>query len=57
MAERLYTGACQCGAVAIEVTVDLDKTRTCNCSRCQRLGAVWGYTTLDKLKVLRARTS
>ena len=53
MAERLYTGSCQCGAVAIEVCVDLDKTRTCNCSRCQRLGAVWGYTSLDKLKVLK----
>ncbi|MBG1231458.1 GFA family protein [Aestuariivirga litoralis] len=52
MAEQTYTGGCQCGAVRIEVQVDLDKTRTCNCSRCQALGAVWGYTSLDKLKVL-----
>ena len=53
MSEQLYTGSCQCGAVAIEVLLDLEKTRTCNCSRCQRLGAVWGYTTLDKLKILK----
>lgn len=52
MAERRYTGSCQCGAVTFEVDVDLDTTRTCNCSRCQRLGAVWGYTSLDKLNVL-----
>ena len=51
--ERVYSGSCQCGAVAIEATVDLDTTRTCNCSRCQRLGAVWAYTSLDKFKILR----
>ena len=53
MTEQLYTGRCQCGAVAIEVSVDLEKTRTCNCTRCQRLGAVWGYTTVEKLRVVR----
>jgi hypothetical protein len=52
MSEQHYTGSCQCGAVTFEVDVDLDMTRTCNCSRCQRLGAVWGYTSLDKLKIL-----
>ncbi|HVY24675.1 MAG TPA: GFA family protein [Steroidobacteraceae bacterium] len=52
MSEQHYTGSCQCGAVKFEVDVDLDTTRTCNCSRCQRLGAVWGYTSLDKLKIL-----
>lgn len=53
MSQQTYTGSCQCGAVAIEVDVDLDMTRTCNCSRCQRLGAVWAYAPLDKLRVLR----
>jgi hypothetical protein len=52
MSERLYTGSCQCGAVKFETEVDLDKTRTCNCSRCQRLGAVWGYTSLEKLRIV-----
>jgi hypothetical protein len=53
VSEKLHTGSCQCGAVAFEAMVDLDRTRTCNCSRCQRLGAVWTYTTLDKFKVLK----
>jgi hypothetical protein len=52
MSEQHHTGSCQCGAVTFEAEVDLDKTRTCNCSRCQRLGAVWGYTSLEKLKIL-----
>jgi len=52
MAEQLYRGSCQCGEVTFEAEVDLGVTRTCNCSRCQRLGAVWGYTSLDKLRIL-----
>ena len=52
MGERRFTGSCQCGAVTFEVDLDLETTRTCNCSRCQRLGAVWGYTTADKLNIL-----
>ena len=52
MNERHYAGSCQCGAVQFETYVDLDNTRTCNCSRCQRLGAVWGYTTIDKFTII-----
>lgn len=40
MPTRHYTGGCQCGAVRYEVDVDLDRTITCNCSRCQKLGAL-----------------
>ncbi len=39
-----YSGGCQCGAVSFEADADLDKTVTCNCSRCQRLGAVLTFT-------------
>lgn len=42
-----FTGGCQCGAVAYEVDLDLDQTMTCNCSRCQRLGAVLAFTPRD----------
>lgn len=35
-----YTGGCQCGAVRFRVEATLDGAITCNCSRCQRLGAV-----------------
>lgn len=38
-----YQGGCQCGAIRYEVDTDLDKTITCNCSRCQRLGSVLAF--------------
>ena len=44
MASQHYCGSCQCGAVSYEVNVDLDKSITCNCSRCQRLGWVISFT-------------
>ena len=47
-----YHGGCQCGAVRYEVDTDLDKTITCNCSRCQRLGSVLSFTPMDKFKLL-----
>lgn len=40
MTKQHYTGSCQCGSVAYEVEADLDQTFICNCSRCQRIGAV-----------------
>ena len=50
--EKHYRGGCQCGAVSYEVDVDLDKTMTCNCSRCQRLGQILAFTTRDKFALL-----
>ena len=47
-----YHGGCQCGAVRYEVDADLDKTITCNCSRCQRLGSVLSFTPRDKFRLL-----
>ncbi len=43
MARQHYTGGCQCGSISYEVQADLDQTITCNCSRCQRLGAVLAF--------------
>lgn len=43
MATLHYTGGCQCGAVRYEVDADLDRTITCNCSRCARLGAILAF--------------
>jgi len=43
MTAQTYTGGCQCGAVRYEVTVDLDSTITCNCSRCSRLGSILAF--------------
>ncbi len=48
MATQHYEGGCQCGAVTYEVDADLDNTVTCNCSRCQRLGAVFAFAPQDQ---------
>ena len=51
--EKLYNGGCQCGAVAYEVEVDVDDCMTCNCSRCQPLGAVMAFAPRSKFKLLK----
>ncbi len=47
-----YHGSCQCGAVSFEVDADLDKTVTCNCSRCKRLGSVLAFAPKERFKLL-----
>ncbi len=44
MAVQHYFGGCQCGAVRFEADLDLDRTITCNCSRCRRLGSILSFT-------------
>lgn len=51
MANEHYEGGCQCGAVRYEVDVDLDNTITCNCSRCQRLGAVLAFAPRNSFQL------
>jgi len=43
MSARHYTGSCQCGAVTYAVEVDLDQTRTCNCSRSMCVDGTDGW--------------
>jgi hypothetical protein len=47
MATEHHSGACQCGAVAFDVTIDLSSTLTCNCSRCRRLGTILAFAPWD----------
>ncbi len=43
-----YSGGCHCGRVRYEVTVDLDRVAQCNCSICQKRGALWAFALGDK---------
>lgn len=52
MAKQRYKGGCQCGAVSYMVNVDLDQTFTCNCSRCQRIGAVLAFAPADDFEFI-----
>jgi hypothetical protein len=47
-----YKGSCHCGRVAFEVEGTLESAMTCNCSMCQRKGAVMWFVPRDKLKLL-----
>ncbi|WBU62981.1 GFA family protein [Paracoccus aerodenitrificans] len=53
MAVHHYTGSCQCGAVTFEVDTDLDQVNICNCSRCQRIGAVWSFVPAESVRMVR----
>ena len=48
MAEiKTYTGGCHCGEVRFEVTADLGNVTTCNCSICQKRGALWSFVPAE----------
>lgn len=52
MTAETYHGSCHCGAVTFDVEADLSAPVTCNCSRCQRLGAVLAFTPADKFTLI-----
>jgi len=52
MTMQAYEGGCQCGAVRYRVSVDLDHTITCNCSRCGKLGSILSFTGLGDFELL-----
>src|SRR5947209_19283313 len=48
MAEtKTYTGGGHCGEVRFEVTADISNVMACNCSLCQKRGALWVFVTPD----------
>ncbi|MCB1665732.1 MAG: GFA family protein [Pseudomonadales bacterium] len=57
MAIANYNGSCQCGAVTYTVDVDLDKTITCNCSRCQRMGFVLAFAPQENFNLISGKGS
>jgi hypothetical protein len=50
-----YTGGCHCGAVRFEVTADISNVVSCNCSICQKRGALWSSVPAENF-ALRAGT-
>jgi hypothetical protein len=47
-----HSGGCHCGSVRYEVTTDLGMVLACNCSICQKRGALWTYVGPDEFKLL-----
>jgi len=52
MGVQTYKGSCHCGAVSYEVEADLDKTVSCNCSRCGRLGSILTFSPVGSFRLL-----
>jgi hypothetical protein len=53
MAEmQTYGGGCHCGRVRYEVTTDLEPIFSCNCSICEKRGALWTYVGPGEFKLL-----
>jgi hypothetical protein len=53
MTEKTYTGGCHCGEVRFEVTADISSVVSCNCSLCQKRGALWAFVPAESF-ALRA---
>lgn len=43
-----YQGGCHCGAVRYEVSTELTKVATCNCSICSKAGWSLAFTPADQ---------
>lgn len=48
-----YQGSCHCGQVVFEVEGDLKEVMSCNCSMCQRKGALMWFVPRESLRMLR----
>ena len=48
-----YSGGCHCGQIRYDVTTDLANVVTCNCSICQKRGALWTFVPSESF-ALRA---
>ena len=46
-----YHGSCHCGAVAFDVEGDLNGVMSCNCSICQRKGALMWFVPREALEL------
>jgi hypothetical protein len=49
---KTYAGSCHCGKVRYEVTTDLAKVMSCNCSLCSRAGYLLNFVPASQFKLL-----
>lgn len=49
---KTYTGGCHCGKIRYEVTTDLAKVVTCNCSRCSKLGWFLSFVPAAQFRLI-----
>jgi hypothetical protein len=47
----MLEGSCHCGGVKLRAPWAPKTLLDCNCSVCRRLGALWGYFTVDEVVI------
>lgn len=52
-----YQGSCHCGQIAFEVQGELRDVMDCNCSICQRKGALHWFVPRDQLHIKTPETA
>ncbi|MEQ1712447.1 MAG: GFA family protein [Hyphomicrobium sp.] len=52
MSAQQHTGSCHCGAVRYEVTADVDKSISCNCSICRRTGMILTFVPASQFTLV-----
>src|SRR5262245_50815144 len=52
METKKHVGSCHCGKVRYEVTTDLAKVMSCNCSICSRKGHLLTFVTPENFNLL-----
>ena len=52
-----YQGSCHCGKVTFDVEGELDGVMSCNCSMCQRKGALMWFVPRENLHVHRGESA
>jgi hypothetical protein len=54
MAEaKTYQGGCHCGRVQYQITAALTQVNECNCSICQKRGALWTFVKAPQFKLIK----
>ena len=53
----MYEGGCHCGAVRYQVEMNFEKLITCNCSICQKTGAILGFVPETQFTLLQGEES
>ena len=46
-----YSGGCHCGKVRYQVTLDLGKVISCNCSMCGKKGSLLTFAPAEQFKL------
>jgi hypothetical protein len=47
-----HCGGCHCGRVRYEVETDVNPVISCNCSICQKQGALWAFPKPEQFKLI-----